>query len=91
MTQTTTFGNFILKEAKPGESKDPYDTKLYHKFENVLGRLIKRRYLTLTSVVATLFLSLFIMSIMPQSFFPDHEQACIQYERKFRESGTGNR
>ena len=70
LTQTTTFGNFILKEAKPGESKDPYDTKLYHKFENVLGRLIKRRYLTLTSVVATLFLSLFIISIMPQSFFP---------------------
>lgn len=70
LTQTTTFGNFILKEAKPGESKDPYDTKLYHKFENVLGRLIKRRYLMLTSVVATLFLSLFIMSIMPQSFFP---------------------
>ena len=70
LTQTTTFGNFILKEAKPGESKDPCDTKLYHKFENVLGRLIKRRYLTLTSVVATLFLSLFIMSIMPQSFFP---------------------
>lgn len=70
LTQTTTFGNFILKEAKPGESKDPYDTKLYHKFENVLGCLIKRRYLTLTSVVATLFLSLFIMSIMPQSFFP---------------------
>lgn len=70
LTQTTTFGNFILKEAKPGESKDPYDTKLYHKFEGVLGRLIKRRYLTLASVVATLFLSLFIMSIMPQSFFP---------------------
>ena len=70
LTQTTTFGNFILKEAKPGESKDPYDTKLSHKIENVLGRLIKRRYLTLTSVVATLFLSLFIMSIMPQSFFP---------------------
>ena len=70
LTQTTTFGNFILKEAKPGESKDPYDTKLYHKFEKVLSRLIKRRYVTLTSVVATLFLSLFIMSIMPQSFFP---------------------
>ena len=70
LTQTTTFGSFILKEAKPGESKDPYDTKLYHQFEKVLARLIKRRYLTLTSVVATLFLSLFIMAIMPQSFFP---------------------
>ena len=70
LTQTTTFGNFILKEAKPGESKDPYDTKLYHKFEGVLSRLIKRRWITITSVIATLFLSLFIMSIMPQSFFP---------------------
>ena len=70
LTQTTTFGNFILKEAKPGENKDPYDTKLYHKFERLLGRLIKRRYVTLASVVATLFLSLFIMSIMPLSFFP---------------------
>ncbi len=70
LTQTTTFGNFILKEAKPGENKDPYDMKLYHKFERLLGRLIKRRYVTLASVVATLFLSLFIMSIMPQSFFP---------------------
>lgn len=70
LTQTTTFGNFILKEAKPGESKDPYDTKLYHKFEGGLGRLIKRRWITITSVIATLFLSLFIMSIMPQSFFP---------------------
>ena len=66
LTQTTTFGNFILKEAKPGESKDPYDTK----FESVLGRLIKRRYVTISTVVATLFLSLFVMSIMPQSFFP---------------------
>ena len=70
LTQTTTFGNFILKEAKPGESKDPYDTKLYHKFESVLGCLIKRRYVTISTVVATLFLSLFVMSIMPQSFFP---------------------
>ena len=70
LTQTTTFGNFILKEAKPGEGKDPYDTKLYHKFESVLGRLIKRRYVTISTVVATLFLSLFVMSIMPQSFFP---------------------
>ncbi len=70
LTQTTTFGNFILKEAQPGQVSDPYDTKLYHKFESVLARLIKRRYVTITSVVATLFLSLFIMSIMPQSFFP---------------------
>lgn len=70
LTQTTTFGNFILKESTPGESKDPYDTKLYHKFERVLALLIKRRYLTIGGVIGALFLSLFIMGIMPQSFFP---------------------
>lgn len=70
LTQTTTFGSFILKENNGSENKDPYDTKLYHKFERILSMLIKRRWITLTSVIAALFLSLFIMGIMPQSFFP---------------------
>ena len=44
LCQTTTFGNFILQEATPGsEGKDPYDTKIYHKFEKLLTLLIKRR------------------------------------------------
>ena len=85
LTQTTTFGNFILKEAKPGESKDPYDTKLYHKFESVLGRLIKRRYVTISTVVATLFLSLFVMSIMPQSFFPSMSKPYFRADLIFPE------
>ena len=83
------FREFHLEGAKPGESKDPYDTKLYHKFENVLGRLIKRRYLTLTSVVATLFLSLFIMSIMPQSFFPIMNKPYFRADLIFRK-GMGS-
>ncbi len=85
LTQTTTFGNFILKEAKPGESKDPYDTKLYHKFEKILGRLIKRRYLTLASVVATLFLSLFVMSIMPHSVCPIMNKPYVRADLIFPE------
>lgn len=70
LTQTTTFGNFILKEAKPGETKNPYDTKLYHKFESFIQILIKRRFITLTSVIATLVISFVVMAMMPQSFFP---------------------
>ena len=71
LTQTTTFGNFILKDiGTDGESKDPYDKPLYHKFETLIAKLIRRRYLTLGSVVGMLFFSLFVMSIMPQSFFP---------------------
>ncbi|MGL5958979.1 MAG: efflux RND transporter permease subunit [Phocaeicola sp.] len=71
LSQTTTFGSFILKEAKPGEeSKDPYDTKLYHRFANFMNLLIKRRFITLLAVIATLAFSLFVMGLMPQSFFP---------------------
>ncbi len=72
LSQTTTFGNFILKDkdSDDKEKKDPYDTKLYHKFEKVLNLLIKRRFVTLTSVFAILVASLVIMALMPQSFFP---------------------
>lgn len=70
LTQTTTFGNFILKEAVPGETKNPYDTKLYHKFELFIQKLIKRRFVTLTTVITTLVISFVVMALMPQSFFP---------------------
>ena len=70
LTQTTTFGNFILKEATPGETKNPYDTKLYHKFELFIQKLIKRRFITLTTVITTLVISFVVMALMPQSFFP---------------------
>lgn len=70
LSQTPVFGNFILKENIGGKITDPYDTKLYHKFENVLTRLIKKRFVTLTSVIIFLFFSLWVMGLMPQSFFP---------------------
>lgn len=72
LMQTPVFGNFILKDVnKNGAvSKDPYDTKLYHKFEGILKLLIKRRFMTLSAVFVTLVLSLVVMGLMPQSFFP---------------------
>lgn len=88
LTQTTTFGNFILKERKPGILKDPYDNKIYHAFDRILAQLIRRRFVTLASVVATLFVSLFIMSIMPQSFFPAMEKPYFRADLVFPD-GTG--
>ena len=100
LCQTTTFGNFILQEATPGsEGKDPYDTKIYHKFEKLLTLLIKRRFITLTTVVVTLVLSLVIMAVMPQSFFPKMNKPYFRADLVFPEgteanlslSGTGNK
>lgn len=88
LTQTTTFGNFILKEGKPGETKDPYDNKIYHAFDRLMLRLIKRRYVTVASVVAALFVALFIMAVMPQSFFPVMNKPYFRADLIFPD-GTG--
>jgi multidrug efflux pump subunit AcrB len=73
LSQTTTFGNFILKEKRRGsesKTKDPYDTKFYGKFGTLLNRLIRHRWFTVGGVAAMLIVSLVVMALMPQSFFP---------------------
>lgn len=90
LTQTTTFGNFILKEAVPGETKNPYDTKLYHKFELFIQKLIKRRFVTLTTVITTLVISFVVMALMPQSFFPIMNKPYFRADLIFPE-GYSNR
>lgn len=85
LTQTTTFGNFILKESTGEPAKDPYDTPLYHKFEIVLGWLIKHRFITIITVVIALFVSLVVMGIMPQSFFPSMNKPYMRADLVFPE------
>ena len=70
LTQTTVFGNFILKAKANGDAKDPYDKPFYHKFTSILRTLIRRKVLTLGSMVALFIISLVIMGTMPQNFFP---------------------
>ncbi len=70
LSQTTTFGNFMLKENTGKAVKDPYDTNIYGKFENVLRVLIKHRVITLVCVVVLLTGSLVVMKMLPSNFFP---------------------
>lgn len=70
LTQTTTFGNFILKAKAKDGGKDPYDKPFYHKFASILGTLIRKKALTLGSITALFILSLIVMGLMPQNFFP---------------------
>ena len=86
LCQTTTFGNFILPETKGSEnSKDPYDTKIYHKFGAFLTLLIKRRFVTLGAVFITLVVSLVVMGLMPQSFFPQMSKPYFRADLIFPE------
>ncbi len=70
LTQTTTFGDFMLKENTGEAVKDPYDTKMFGKFENVLRILIRYRKTTLTCIVLLLVGSLVVMKMLPSNFFP---------------------
>ena len=70
LTQTTVFGNFILKAKAADNAKDPYDKPFYHKFASALRALIKRKALTLGTMIVLFVSSLIVMGLMPQNFFP---------------------
>lgn len=74
LTQTTTFGNFILREKPDPAGKDPYDTAFYNRFARLLKKLIRYKVITLLGVVGLFILSLMIMSRMPQNFFPNMDK-----------------
>ena len=70
LTQTTVFGNFILKSKAKNAGKDPYDKPFYHKFEKILSVLIRRKIVTLGAMIVLFVVSLVVMGMMPQNFFP---------------------
>lgn len=70
LTQTTVFGNFILKSKAKNAGKDPYNKPFYHKFEKILSVLIRRKIVTLGSMIVLFVVSLVVMGMMPQNFFP---------------------
>ena len=70
LTQTTVFGNFILKSKAKNAGKDPYDKPFYHKFDKILSVLIRRKIVTLGSMIVLFVVSLVVMGMMPQNFFP---------------------
>lgn len=74
LTQTTTFGNFILKDKPDETGKDPYDTKFYNRFAGLLVTLIRYKVITIVVVVVLFVLSLVIMGLMPQNFFPNMDK-----------------
>ena len=74
LTQTTVFGNFILKSKAKNAGKDPYDKPFYHKFEKILSVLIRRKIVTLGSMIVLFVVSLVVMGMMPQNFFPSMDK-----------------
>ena len=74
LTQTTVFGNFILKEGTGGDPIDPYDKPFYHKFGKLLRNLIRYKELALLAVVGLFMISMTIMGTLPENFFPSMDK-----------------
>jgi multidrug efflux pump subunit AcrB len=70
LIQTTTFGDFILKESKGGASKDPYDTPFYHKLTKFIESIIAHKYVTVLTVFGLFFISMYFFKYVKQDFFP---------------------
>ena len=68
LTQTPLFGNFMLK-VKP-VAGDPYDTRFYRAFDRLLAALLRWRWAVAATVAGLFVLSLVVMGLMPQNFFP---------------------
>ncbi|MBD9301469.1 MAG: efflux RND transporter permease subunit [Alistipes senegalensis] len=68
LTQTPLFGNFMLRVKPLG--RDPYDTRFYRAFDRFLAALLRRRWAVVAVIVGLFALSLVVMGLMPQNFFP---------------------
>ena len=68
LTQTPLFGDFMLR-VKPID-RDPYDTRFYRAFDRFLALMLRWRWAVVATVVGLFALSLGIMGLMPQNFFP---------------------
>lgn len=81
LSQTTTFAMFMFKEKSKDEKvEELYKGKLYVAFESLLRKLIKYRYVTLSTMVGLLVVSLYVMGSMPQNFFPSLDKEYFRAE-----------
>ncbi|MFI3287473.1 MAG: efflux RND transporter permease subunit [Rikenellaceae bacterium] len=76
LSQTPLFGSFILRQGsgKDSDTEHSYSNKFYKGFSSLLRGLIRWRWLTLSSVVVLLIISLWVMSLSPKSFFPSMDK-----------------
>ncbi len=88
LTQTTTFGNFMLKEGGGDAGKDPYDKPIYHKFEKLIGGLIRYKALTIIAVAGLFVGSLVVMGLMPSNFIPNLDKPYFRVDIFFPEGYT---
>lgn len=85
LTQTTSFAMLLFKKSSKAkneinEGKVLYSGGFYRLYEKFLRLLLRHRFITMTTMVLLLALSLYIMGRMPQNFFPDLDKEYFRAE-----------
>ncbi|MHA1738475.1 MAG: efflux RND transporter permease subunit [Candidatus Heimdallarchaeota archaeon] len=70
LTQTTVFGDFLLKEGTGKAGGDPYDTPFYKKLTKFIEAVVEKRWLTVGIVIGLFALSMYLFKYVKQDFFP---------------------
>ncbi|MCU4157267.1 efflux RND transporter permease subunit [Carboxylicivirga sp. A043] len=73
MTQTAITNERFLKA--PKKIKDPYGSKMYLLFKGFLIKILKRRWLSLSGVIAFLIISMIAFANLKQAFFTAMEKS----------------
>jgi len=72
LTQTTVYGDFILKEAEKGDgsNNDPFDTKFYRMLKSFYQFSVNKKWLFAIGAFLLLIGSIAVFKTLPVSFFP---------------------
>ncbi|HEV8695434.1 MAG TPA: efflux RND transporter permease subunit, partial [Lysobacter sp.] len=68
-----------------GETHDPYATKFYVAFRNLLDACLRRRWLVIGLTVAAFVLSVLMFRFVPQQFFPDSTRVELMVDMELAE------
>ena len=80
LTVTPLFSVFFARRGETAEGDGGYDGAFYRRYRGFLLTLVRHRWVSLTSFIVLLAISLWAFRFVPQLFFPRKEQTTFKVE-----------
>ncbi|MGJ4729034.1 efflux RND transporter permease subunit [Luteimonas sp. SDU101] len=75
-------------KSKPDATHDPYQTRFYLRFRDLLDWSLRHRWLVIVATVAAFALSLALFRFVPQQFFPDSTRLELMIDMELAEGSS---